>query len=164
MDPEIANIKYPVYTGKSKNVITSTVKIPLNFSKKEWKKMANDKGESKWFLQPVDTIKYDSIQVLLYSKNIPKSEIEYQSYEVEILNRTQTIEWHEVICGNRISPTLIANIQQALIDADYLIEDKFLWSDFDKATKSALSIFQKTNGLPMGAFDLKTLEALGVKY
>lgn len=71
-------------------------------------------------------------------------------------------EWQEIMCPSDINTYTIGQIQNALYTKGYApgpIDNKI-----GEKTKAALIKYQKDNGLPIGHLDLKTLEALGVKY
>ena len=71
-------------------------------------------------------------------------------------------EWREVICNNQVTDYTYRQIQDALRSRGYNPGP----SDnvFGSQTKSALTKFQKENGLPVGQLDFETLKALGIKY
>ena len=71
-------------------------------------------------------------------------------------------EWREVICNNQVTDYTYRQIQDALRSRGYNPGP----SDnvFGSQTKSALTKFQKENGLPVGQLDIETLKALGIRY
>jgi Putative peptidoglycan binding domain len=71
-------------------------------------------------------------------------------------------EWREVVCAANVTSAVIREVQAALRAKGYDpgASDNVLGAQ----TKSALTKFQKDNGLPVGSMDLETLKALGVKY
>lgn len=71
-------------------------------------------------------------------------------------------EWREVLCGDKVSPYTVRQIQEALNSRGYSpgpIDDVM-----GSQTKAALTKFQKDNNLPVGQLDMKTLKALGIRF
>jgi Putative peptidoglycan binding domain len=69
-------------------------------------------------------------------------------------------EWKKVLCGYRIAPAPINEVQISLAFLGYYFGkiDNILGPQ----TKKALVTFQKDNGLPIGSLDLQTLKALNI--
>ena len=72
-------------------------------------------------------------------------------------------EWREVVCETAIDATLYTRIQQALVDRGYNVGSAGVDGAWGAASKAALVKFQRDNSLPVGALDLETLKALGVR-
>ena len=70
-------------------------------------------------------------------------------------------EWREVVCANKITTSMVQQVQRALKDRGY--DPGPIDNVIGTQTKAALVKFQKANGLPVGNMDFETLKALGVK-
>ena len=74
-------------------------------------------------------------------------------------------EWRKVVCENDVTPLLLYNIQNELLDRDYITEENYVDDPgYTSTLKTALAQFQKDNHLPVGQLDFETLSALGVDY
>ena len=70
-------------------------------------------------------------------------------------------EWYEILCNNYAIPmTTIRRIQEALNARGYAVKED---SIMGKATKKALTKYQKDKGLPVGLLDKNTLKSLGLR-
>ncbi len=69
-------------------------------------------------------------------------------------------EWREVVCANKITTSMVQQVQRALKDRGY--DPGPIDNVIGTQTKAALVKFQKDNGLPVGNMDFETLKALGV--
>ena len=72
-----------------------------------------------------------------------------------------TIEWKEILCGNKLDSDVLIKIQLALMQKGYLDEAKPI-TKFSTEIKTALREYQRDFSLPMGQLDVETLEALGI--
>ncbi len=73
-----------------------------------------------------------------------------------------TIEWREVLCGEKVTALTVRQIQLALQKRNYYTGD--LTRTIDKKTKSALANFQRDHLMPIGNLDLETLTVLGITF
>ncbi len=71
-------------------------------------------------------------------------------------------EWREVLCGDKLDSYTIRQIQNALKERGY--SPGPIDNILGRQTKSALTKYQKDNGLPIGQLDKETLRSLGVSY
>jgi len=71
-------------------------------------------------------------------------------------------EWKEVLCGDKVTGYTVRQIQEALKSRGY--DPGASDNVMGARTKSALTKFQKDNGLPVGQLDFDTLKALGIRY
>jgi len=71
-------------------------------------------------------------------------------------------EWREILCDEDTTRKVCTDIQDQLSMLNYYSGK--MTGAFDTKTKSALSIFQKDNGLPIGQLDMETLDALGIIF
>ncbi|MFK7980093.1 MAG: peptidoglycan-binding protein [Saprospiraceae bacterium] len=69
-------------------------------------------------------------------------------------------EWREVVCANKITTSMVQQVQRALKDRGY--DPGPIDNVIGTQTKAALIKFQKANGLPVGNMDFETLKALGI--
>lgn len=69
-------------------------------------------------------------------------------------------EWREVVCANKITTSMVQQVQRALKSRGY--DPGPIDNIIGTQTKAALVKFQKANGLPVGNLDMETLKALGV--
>lgn len=71
-------------------------------------------------------------------------------------------EWEEVLCSQYITSNVIREINLALQGKGYDVDvnEKTL----SQKSKDAMNKFQKTFNLPIGNLNIKTLDALGVRY
>lgn len=72
------------------------------------------------------------------------------------------LEWEEVLCGRYVTPQFIQSLRSALIREGSKV--KASGEGFDSDLKIELRLFQKNHNLPIGNLNIKTLEALGIKY
>ena len=72
-------------------------------------------------------------------------------------------EWREIICEDKITPTITRNLIVAVRNAGYDIPNT-ITALSETRFKAALTKYQKDNGLPVGQLDLETLDALGIEY
>ncbi|MEM6320299.1 MAG: peptidoglycan-binding domain-containing protein [Bacteroidota bacterium] len=70
-------------------------------------------------------------------------------------------EWREVVCANKVTTSMVQQVQRALRDRGY--DPGPIDNIIGTQTKAALVKFQKANGLPVGNLDMETLKALGVE-
>ncbi|MCL4115890.1 UNVERIFIED_CONTAM: hypothetical protein GTU68_053513 [Idotea baltica] len=70
-------------------------------------------------------------------------------------------EWREVVCEADVTPALYRQVQQALKDKGYDVGA--VDGVIGAGTKAQLVKFQRDNNLPIGALDIETLKALGVR-
>ncbi len=70
-------------------------------------------------------------------------------------------EWVEVVCGADMTPATVSAIQQALRSRGY--NPGPIDNVMGAQTKTALTKFQKDNGLPIGQVNMETMRALGLK-
>ena len=93
-----------------------------------------------------------------------------RSFKTKSINRRVIVkeggftEWKEIVCAADVTPKLYKRLQQALIDRNFDVGSAGANGKVGPATKNALVQFQKMNGLSVGALDIVTLKALGVKY
>jgi BlaR1 peptidase M56/Putative peptidoglycan binding domain len=66
-------------------------------------------------------------------------------------------EWHEVVCGDKITDKFIKSIQRALREKGYTIGES---DTITPEMKKALTDFQQKNKLPVGNFNYDCLRAL----
>ncbi len=71
-------------------------------------------------------------------------------------------EWREVVCGNKITTSLITQVQRALIERGYDVGPHGVDNVFGTDTKEALVKYQKEKGLPIGQLDKETLKSLNI--
>jgi hypothetical protein len=77
----------------------------------------------------------------------------------------ELIEWHEVLCNDKLNGGYtVLQIQVALMAKGYDLGLKKADNIMSSSTKTALSKYQKENGLPIGNLNFETLKSLGVKY
>lgn len=70
-------------------------------------------------------------------------------------------EWREIIeIGHPVSSDMVLKVQIMLNQNGYDVKNDNI---LDADTKAALTMYQKENGLPVGALDFETLKSLGVK-
>lgn len=72
------------------------------------------------------------------------------------------LAWEEVICADKITGYVISDIVNRLIDKGYKLNGST--TVLTKEIKVEISKFQKEASLPVGNLNLKTLDALGVRY
>jgi Putative peptidoglycan binding domain len=77
----------------------------------------------------------------------------------------EVLEWHEVLCNDKLTGGyIIRQIQLALMANGYDLGLKKADNIMSRSTKTALTKYQKENGLPIGNLNFETLKSLGVKY
>lgn len=72
-------------------------------------------------------------------------------------------EYREVVCSNKVTSALVAQVQRALIAKGYSVGPSGVDNVLGKDTRSALVKYQKDNGLPVGNLNTETLKSLGIK-
>ena len=70
--------------------------------------------------------------------------------------------WEEVICGDKITPSLVTKIVEALKSKGYDVDTTA--TILTKEIKIEISKFQKDFNLPLVPLNIKTLDALGIRY
>ena len=70
--------------------------------------------------------------------------------------------WEEVLCGEKITPQLIQKISKEFNYKGYKVD--VFNEKLDANLRDIIRKYQKDNNLPVGALNIKTLEALGVSY
>jgi len=90
---------------------------------------------------------------------------EYETFIREdkvLLERGGFSEWQEVVCQEKMTNDLIADVQ------NYLYKHKFYFGDadglMDKGVQEAMSNFQLENQLAIGQVTLETLDVMGISY
>lgn len=68
--------------------------------------------------------------------------------------------WQEVLCGDKVTASVIRQVQTNLTAAGYNVPVSEV---MNKDAKEALMRYQKDHNLPVGNLDIRTLDALGVK-
>ena len=77
----------------------------------------------------------------------------------EIAERGGYLEWQEILCPDELTEEFMKKISQRLVDQNFLPLDR---QNDEQAFREALREYQRVNFLPVGQFDLQTLESLGV--
>lgn len=72
------------------------------------------------------------------------------------------IAWREVLCGDKVSASIVMEIQKKLEQRGY--DSGVIDNVMGSRTKQALTKFQKDHSLPVGNLDIETLRALEVQY
>ncbi|MBN1844008.1 MAG: peptidoglycan-binding protein [Deltaproteobacteria bacterium] len=86
--------------------------------------------------------------------------------EYQTITRTEQVsegrlEWRRVLCETNMSPTVISQIQTALLKAGH--DPGPIDGIIGQRTLAATKAYQKGKGLAVGALTYRTLESLGVK-
>lgn len=72
-------------------------------------------------------------------------------------------KWKEVLCEADITEDIFYDLQEALIDLDYMLSsDKEDYPTINSKMKEALANFQRDKKLPMGYLTIESLSLLGV--
>ena len=85
---------------------------------------------------------------------------EYQEVTDKVLVSEGQLEWRPILCETNTSPDLIRRLQSALRDAGFnpgKIDGKY-----GRDTQSAMTMYQKDNGLASGQLTMETLRRLKV--
>ncbi len=162
--------KYPVYTGDTTNAnangLTYLLHIETGQSTTRWEKRKEDTNCLS--VNPDDCFVWCNIEVLLtkairivkdttYTKDfVLQSFAEKKHYE-----KNET-EWIEIICDEKITPSLVMKIQEKL-KWNKLYKGE-LNGNIDEDTKQAVSAFQRMNKLPVGPLNIESLDVLGIAY
>ena len=157
---------YYRYTGQQTDLegVEETI-IMIEGSNKKWVKKkadrnclsANPEDCLVWCLVDVPGV-YDTIVEVLDTALVKDFIVD----SVQVIQTVETggyTEWKEIVCDSDITEDLYRKVQQGLVDQGYQID---VSGEISGLTKTALVQFQKENGLPIGALDFETLEALGV--
>lgn len=81
---------------------------------------------------------------------------------VRIRKLAGTSEWREVLCGDKVLPYTIRQIQASLIKEGYAVGK--IDGKMNPDTKASLTKFQEDKKLPVGNLDIETLDALGISH
>jgi len=167
-DKEIYRL--PVYAGKLDNNNVQTDTIILNHGKSEpyWEKRIIDKNCIPDKLNdcrvlclvdaPKISEKFIIVKDTTEESNYSWMTIENREYKYGISN-----EWREVLCNNLIDDEFYMNISRALIEISYLDAEDLntLWTE---KKKKAMRQYQIDNRLPVGKFDIESLDSLEIEY
>ena len=83
----------------------------------------------------------------------------YRTVEKRVVTGGGTAEWRDVLCEAAITPKTIKDVQSALTEASFAVEEDGV---FGPATRTALEGFQRERGFGVGQLTYETLQALGV--
>jgi len=85
---------------------------------------------------------------------------EYQTVTERKLVKEGALRWESILCETNTTPNLVSRVQRALNDAgfDAGAADGVLGG----ATMSAVTAYQRANGLASGQLTLETIRKLGV--
>ncbi len=166
---EIQNILYVEYIGNEKyeDVEVEWMEIILQPSAKVWvEKYEDDCPKACKHVFPIwclVEIPEKVISVLTLKDTSQSDNFIVMEEEVKtIIEPGGFKEWKEVICHSDMTPDLYRRISTALNELGYEIEPKL--PAMNAKFKKALTEFQKHTELPIGGFDVETMDALGVKF
>ncbi len=80
----------------------------------------------------------------------------------ELVEKRGFTEWRDVLCPGDVTVDLVHQVQDRLKAYGY--DSGPLDDIMGKRMKTALTQFQKDNGLPIGNFDFQTLDVLNINY
>lgn len=106
--------------------------------------------------------KYDSHYIVTDTSQVKEFKV-LKVEEKYLLEKGGFTQWKEIVCAKDQTFEFYEQVQYALIKKNYNLQ-KSKPGQFDKVTKKALTKFQKDNNLPVGNFDLETIELLGIEY
>ena len=92
-----------------------------------------------------------------------------ESYEMKTFRKREMIrasgenEEREVLCPEKVTPAILNQIQNKLLEEDFLPQGYEPMDELKLELKNALIQYQRTKGLPIGHLDFETLEHLNVE-
>ena len=169
-----SEIELKVYTGDENDMtVKREIKeVVLKEGRKGWEKRVADRNclspnPNDCLVWCLVDIPEEKINRLVVVGDAPDSTFTIETFEVkELVKKGGFTEWKQVVCANKITNSLIREVQSGLVDAD-LLNEKYLKkkrAKFNNATKAALKEYQQKHGLPIGNLDFETLAHLGVNY
>ena len=174
LTPEIVESKvysFNIYHGDDSEIKKNYVKtevIEVAPESQKWVKRKNDNCYSAdpndcivWCLvtEPANII---TIENMLMDTTVTKEYIT-ETRNVDYISQVRNQEkWMTVVCD----PTekQLTEIQHALSDQGYDLTVEILQRKFGKASKNALTQFQKDNALHIGGITEESMDALGLNY
>ena len=104
---------------------------------------------------PAEILEYTSLIDTSLSKNF-----EVKQYKIKkLVKKGGYTEWVEIICKSRLTTDVIVQIQNQLLNLGYNLGPS---DDEIERTRKPLIEFQQVNSLPVGHFDIKSMEMLGI--
>lgn len=162
--------KYPIYTGNEheENVSIEVMEIIVQQKSTKWiKKKVDENYPSEnsddsqvWDFVEIPEIKKE-LKILIDTTQSKNFEI--QSFEYETIEESEgtNVVWVSILCKEDLTTSILNQIQISLkVKGNTKTNNDAIY--LDSKTKSALTKFQKENGLPIGHLDFKTLDALGI--
>ncbi len=172
MMPDVVSKKieaYPVYTGNdAENDYIEIVSVELTSATTRWEKKrapgncnAPDPNDCLvWCLVDVPA-KIETMTVVTDTSML--RDYEWRSVTITTIEKKGGhTEWVEVICEGDLTRLVIADIATKLKDRGYY--EGAIPSKMSTPLKSALTKYQKKQGLPVGNLDTTTLAELSVRY
>jgi|GEM_PF-874427 len=167
--------KYPVYIGQDmEKVKTKIVSIEVKPSIQSWEKKRKTNCKSKdendcftWCLTETPG-EFMKLEVVKNKRKLDEEDWEYKAVEVLVSNSSSppvapgSYQWKEVLCNPRVTNAFKLALKSKLSEAGF--EHGSINANIDAKTKSALTKYQKENELPVGQFDIETLESLGLGH
>jgi len=158
--------EYPIYLGEYHDTLDFIEKIELVISPayKDWiyHGIIRDRhGE----IADIEVVEIDEeVLELLIVNDLTKTD-DYISefYEIkELIEEGGQIVWTEILCSSKRSTKIEDQIREELIDRGYYTSPNS--NENDEKLINAMWAFQNENGLPMGLFNIQTLNILGISY
>lgn len=167
---ESESLNFYEFTGDLglENVEIYTSKLIIEPSKTKWiQKVKPNCNEVKseeckiWYLEKSDEI-LEEIHGLKDTSQTDNFYLRTVEHEV-LVNKGGYSEWREIVCNDDISDELLDEIKDELINLGYSIKSQSSRENISYEFKNVLIDFQRDNHLPIGNFDIETLELLGIE-
>lgn len=151
---------YYEYTGnkEAEDVEIETIDVVVVPESTTWVKQKAPDGSivAKQRHLPMKKVQLTVLKDTTQSKDFRIKKIQRK----ELVKKGGYMTWKEVVCPNRVTLSLVEQLQSALKERGFEVLGKE--TSFGTQTKFTLSKFQKANGLPVGYLDFETLEYLRI--
>lgn len=150
--------------------VTKTVMVSPPTTREEIIPQKTKTVRKQVIVEPAKTIeiaspaKYDTVKIrtLVTPPQEKRSKIpaKYQTVTERKLVKDGELRWQAILCETNTTANLVSRLQRALNDAGYAAGP--VDGIMGNATMSAISAYQKANGLASGQLTLETIRKLGI--
>lgn len=158
---ESSTTEYIEYTGDNKLEDVKLKEVQISAATTKWeKRKSGDEGSLVWCLVEIPGQYITVLEDTTQSSNWKMTEIKQH----ELIRKGGYTERTEVVCENDISPRLYTSIKNSLYELGIYKGSRRDDGSWRKEAKTALETYQREEGLPIGYFNIPTLEALEIEY
>lgn len=156
------------YIGDKTTEKVDIKEILLSPAAKGWEKRMADKDCNSsdpedcmlWCLVDVPAQYIMTLEDTTQSSNWKMTEVEVR----EIVKKGGYTEWNEVVCNGDLTPQIYRAVKNSLYKLGFDVGVNKDDSSWGREAKLALVTFQKGNDLPIGNFNIPTMDALNIEY